>query len=122
MDSDRYISDLISYSQALYERRLVHASGGNTSVRVGDEVWITQTGAVLGELHQAVAELAPDYHVILLRQHGVTVGAKDMSQAMGILEELEQCCQIALLTAGKGVVLTDDQKKAIDGKLGREWK
>lgn len=205
------ISQLIQYSRALYDRRLVHASGGNTSVRVGDVVWITQTGAVLGELtqadlsqvdlqgellaggtpskelgmhlalyrarpeiravihvhptcaiaystlvpeatrdgvpaysaafylragrvpmidyypsgsadlHLAVTELAPCYHAILLRQHGVIVGASDMSQAMGILEEIEQCCQIALLTGMKGAPLTDAQRAAIDQKMGRSW-
>lgn len=205
------ISELIQYSRALYDRRLVHASGGNTSVRDGDTVWITQTGAVLGELtqadlsqvslqgellaggkpskelgmhlalyqarpeieaiihvhpthaiaystlhnepgldvvpaysaafylragrvpmidyypsgsadlHHAVNELAPHQHAILLRQHGVIVGANDMSQAMGILEEIEQCCQIALLTGMKGATLTDAQKTAIDQKVGRSW-
>ena len=205
------ISKLIHYSRALYNRRLVHASGGNTSVRDEDTVWITETGAVLGELtrsnlsqvdmqghhlagntpskelgmrlamyharpevcaivhvhptnaiaystlvtessfdfvpvytaafymragqvpmtdyyasgstdlHHAVAELAPYYHAIVLRQHGVLVGAGSMSQAMGILEEIEQCCCIALLTEGKGMVLTEAQKVTIDKKLGRTW-
>ncbi len=205
------IPDLINYSRALYDRGLVHASGGNTSVRDGDTIWITQTGAVLGELtqsklsktnlegevlaggkpskelgmhlamyqsrpeinaiihvhptnaiaystlvpepsfdcipaytaafymragrvpmtayylsgseklHLAVAELAPNCHAILHRQHGVTVGAANMSQAMGILEEIEQCCQIALITRGKGATITDEQKTEIDQKLGRTW-
>ncbi len=206
------VSDLITYSQALYDRGLVHASGGNTSVRVDDVVWITQTGAVLGELtqadlskvtlkgeilaggrpskempmhlamyqsrpdihaiihvhptntiafstkiptpnfdsipaytaafyvragrvpmtayypsgsdalHQAVAKLAPEYHAILLRQHGVTVGAGNMSLALGILEEIEQCCRIALLTNLQGATLTDEQKAEIDHSLKRSWK
>lgn len=205
------ISQLIQYSRALYDRRLVHASGGNTSVRVGDVVWITQTGAVLGELtmadlsqvslqgellaggtpskelgmhlamyharpevgavihvhptcaiaystlvpeanldcvpaysaafymragrvpmidyypsgsadlHHAVTDLAACYHAILLRQHGVIVGAGDISQAMGVLEEIEQCCQIALLTNEKGATLTEAQKAAIDQKMVRTW-
>lgn len=205
------VSELIKYSRALYDRKLVHASGGNTSVRVGDAIWITQTGAVLGELtqaelsivnldgvllaggqpskelgmhlamyrsrptvkavihvhptyaiaystliekanldsipcytaafymragrvpmtdyyhsgseglHHAVAELAPNFHAILLRQHGVIVAAADMCQAIGILEEIEQCCQIALATGGKGMPLTQDQKYGIDKKMGRKW-
>lgn len=206
------ILDLIKYSRALYDRGLVHASGGNTSIREGDIIWITQTGAVLGELsqkdlsqvnmdgellaggkpskelgmhlamyqarpeieaiihvhpthaiafstllkepshnavpaytaafyvragrvpmtayypsgsvelHQAVKELSPHYHAILLLQHGVIVGAKDMSTALGILEEVEQCCQIALFTNGNGGTLTKDQKAAIDKNLKRTWK
>jgi ribulose-5-phosphate 4-epimerase/fuculose-1-phosphate aldolase len=205
------ISELIKYSRALYDRRLVHASGGNTSVRVGDLVWITQTGAVLGELtqnnlskvtldgellaggkpskelpmhlamynarsdvsavihvhptnaiaystkipepildsipaytaafyvragcvpmidyypsgsadlHKAVAELSPRYWSILLRQHGVIVASYNLAQAMGILEEIEQCCQIALLTSDQGSPLSLTQKANIDKQLGRDW-
>lgn len=205
------IQDLLIYSKVLYDRRLVHGSGGNTSVRLGDVVWITQTGTVLGELtngdlsevgldgevlsggepskelgmhlamyhlrpevqaiihvhpthaiaystllteasldaipaytaafylragrvpvtdyypsgshelHDAVARLAPHYHAILLRQHGVIVGAEDMATALGILEEIEQCCQIALLTRGAGAAITAEQKAAIDRKAGRTW-
>jgi ribulose-5-phosphate 4-epimerase/fuculose-1-phosphate aldolase len=47
-------------------------------------------------LHEAVAALAPDYHAILLRQHGVIVAGADMSVASGIVEEVEQCCQMAV--------------------------
>ena len=205
------INDLIKYSRTLYDRRLVHASGGNTSVRVGDHIWITQTGAVLGELseadlskvtlegkvleggspskelgmhlalyqarpeanavihvhptyavaystiiteetldtipaytaafylragrvpmidyypsgsdelHHTVAKLAPVYHAILLRQHGVIVAAKDMGEAMGIIEEIEQCSQIALLTGGEGFPITPEQRNAIDQILERTW-
>ncbi|MBN1147102.1 MAG: class II aldolase/adducin family protein [Anaerolineales bacterium] len=205
------IDSLIRYSKALYDRGLVHASGGNTSVRIGEHVWITQTGAVLGELtetdlskvtldgklleggrpskelgmhlamyraqpearaiihvhpthtiafstlvsvanldaipaytaafylragrvpmigyypsgaeelHHAVAELAPYFHAILLRQHGIVVAARNMSEAMGAVEEIEQCARIALLTSEKGFPLTQEQKDAIDQKLGRIW-
>jgi ribulose-5-phosphate 4-epimerase/fuculose-1-phosphate aldolase len=205
------INNLIKYSKTLYDRRLVHASGGNTSVRRGEHVWITQTGAVLGELsemdlskvtlygklleggqpskelgmhlamyharpkanaiihvhptyaiafstmvskanldaipaytaafylragrvpmidyypsgseelHHAVSELAPHFHAILLRQHGVIVAARDMSESMGTVEEIEQCARIALLTSNKGSPITEGQKSAIDQKLGRTW-
>ena len=204
------INDLIKYSRALYDRRLVYASGGNTSVRVGDHIWITQTGAVLGdlseadlsislegkvleggspskelgmhlamyqarpeanavihvhptfaiaystltkeetldaipaytaafylragrvpmidyypsgseELHHTVAKLAPVYHAILLRQHGVIVAAKDMGEAMGTIEEIEQCSRIALLTGGEGYPITQEHRTAIDQILGRTW-
>jgi ribulose-5-phosphate 4-epimerase/fuculose-1-phosphate aldolase len=207
----RATDNLIEYTRALYDRSLVHASGGNTSIRVEDQVWITRTGAVLGdvsesdltrvtldgkvlqgdrpskelgmhlsmykarpgakaiihvhptyaiaystllseesldavpaytaacylragrvpmigyfpsgsaELHQAVARLAPCYHAILLRQHGVIVAAEDMGKAMGIIEEIEQCCRIVFLTDGRGVPITEAQKKAIDQKLDRTW-
>jgi 3-dehydro-4-phosphotetronate decarboxylase len=42
--------ELIRYSRLLYDRGLICATGGNTSVRMGETVWITKTGAVLGEL------------------------------------------------------------------------
>ena len=42
--------ELITASRALYDRKLIHAAGGNTSIRVGDFVWISQTGAELGKL------------------------------------------------------------------------
>jgi ribulose-5-phosphate 4-epimerase/fuculose-1-phosphate aldolase len=206
------IDELIQASRELYNRKLIHAAGGNTSVRDGDVVRITQTGAELGKLtpekivtvdlegkvlegsgpskemdmhlamyrarsnaqavvhvhptyaiaystlisgessnavppytaafyvragrvpmikyhpsgahslHEAVAALAPDYHAILLRQHGVIVAGADMSVAIGVVEEVEQCCQIAVATGLKGASLTDDQLQAIDNALGRTWK
>ncbi len=205
------IQDLIHYSRMLYERHLVHAEGGNTSIRIGDEVWISRTGSVLGwlkeddltrmsltgdviggqkpskewpmhlaiynarpdagaiihlhptyaiaystllpgpcldavpayssalyrragqvpmidyypvgskELHHSIAELAPYFYSILMRQHGVTVASESLSKAMGVIEEIEQCCHIALLTDRKGRQITDEEKIAIDKKHGRTW-
>ena len=212
MSGSGKIDELIEASRELYNRKLIHAAGGNTSVRDGDVVRITQTGAELGKLtpekivtvdlegqilegsgpskemdmhlamyrarsnaravvhvhptyaiaysalisgessnavppytaafyvragrvpmikyhpsgahslHEAVAALAPDYHAILLRQHGVIVAGADMSVAIGVVEEVEQCCQIAVATGLKGARLTDDQLQAIDDALGRTWK
>ncbi|MEM7023211.1 MAG: class II aldolase/adducin family protein [Pseudomonadota bacterium] len=212
MSGSGKIDELIEASRELYDRKLIHAAGGNTSVREGDVVRITQTGAELGKLtpneivtvdlegralegsgpskemdmhlamyrarshvqavvhvhptnaiaystllsgessnavppytaafyvragrvpmikyhpsgahslHEAVAALAPDYHAILLRQHGVIVGGANMSVAVGVVEEVEQCCQIAVATSMKGASLTDDQLQAIDNALGRTWK
>jgi 3-dehydro-4-phosphotetronate decarboxylase len=205
------IDELITASRALYDRKLIHAAGGNTSVRDGDFVWISQTGAELGKLtegkivkvdlqgkvlegrgpskemdmhlamyrarknaravvhvhptysiaystligerandavppytmafyvragrvpmipyhpsgshslHEAVAALAPGHHAILLRQHGLIVAGADMSTAIGVVEEVEQCCQIAVVTALKGAPLTEAQCQAIDAGLGRSW-
>jgi 3-dehydro-4-phosphotetronate decarboxylase len=212
MSERELIDELISASKELYDRKLIHASGGNTSVRDGDTVWITQTGAELGKLtdaeivkvdldgnvlqggvpskemgmhlamyqaretaravvhvhptyaiafstlipaetassvppytaafyvragrvpmigyhpsgahslHVAVDALAPDYHAILLRQHGLIVAGADMSSAIGVVEEVEQCCQIAVATGQKGDCLTDAQCQAIDDALNRSWK
>ena len=212
MSGSGKVDELIEASRELYDRKLIHAAGGNTSVRDGDVVRITQTGAELGKLtpekivtvdlegkvlegsgpskemdmhlamyrarsnaravvhvhptyaiaysalisgessnavppytaafyvragrvpmikyhpsgahslHEAVAALAPDYHAILLRQHGVIVAGADMSVAIGVVEEVEQCCQIAVATGLKGARLTDDQLQAIDDALGRTWK
>ena len=44
------IDELIAASRELYDRKLIHAAGGNTSIRDGDSVWISQTGAELGKL------------------------------------------------------------------------
>ena len=204
------IDELIAASRELYDRKLIHAAGGNTSVRDGDFVWISQTGAELGKLtadklvkvdlqgtvlegkapskemnmhlamyrarknaravihvhptyaialstlisgesdvvppytmafyvragrvpmipyhpsgapslHEAVEALAPAHHAILLRQHGLIVAGADMSSAVGIVEEVEQCCQIAIVTALKGAPLTEAQLRAIDAALGRTW-
>jgi 3-dehydro-4-phosphotetronate decarboxylase len=211
MKKSALIDELIATSEALYDRKLIHAAGGNTSVRDGDFVWISQTGAELGKLaddklvkvdlqgkvlegsapskemnmhlamyrarknaravihvhptysiafstlvasesndvvppytmafyvragrvpmipyhpsgahslHEAVEALAPRHHAILLRQHGLIVAGPDMSTAIGVVEEVEQCCQIAVVTALKGAPLTEAQLKAIDAGLGRSW-
>jgi ribulose-5-phosphate 4-epimerase/fuculose-1-phosphate aldolase len=68
-----------------------------------------------------VEALAPRHHAILLRQHGVIVAAADMSIAIGVVEEVEQCCQIAVVTAFKGAPLTEAQRREIDALLGRSW-
>ncbi len=48
MSTAEKIEELLTYSRILYERKLLHSTGGNTSVREGDAVWISQ----LGELSQ----------------------------------------------------------------------
>ena len=211
MNKTTLIDELIAASRTLYDRKLIHAAGGNTSVRDGDFVWISQTGAELGKLsedklvkvdlqgkllegkapskemdmhlamyrarknaravihvhptysiafstlisresndvvppytmafyvragrvpmipyhpsgshslHEAVKALAPAHHAILLRQHGLIVAGADMSTAIGVVEEVEQCCQIAVVTALKGAQLTEAQLRAIDAGLGRSW-
>jgi 3-dehydro-4-phosphotetronate decarboxylase len=73
------------------------------------------------ELHHAIAELTPHFYSILMRQHGLTVASSDLSNAMGIVEEIEQCCHIALLTGQKGIQITDEEKIAIDKLQGRSW-
>jgi ribulose-5-phosphate 4-epimerase/fuculose-1-phosphate aldolase len=205
------IQDLVEYTRLLYDRHLVHAEGGNTSIRIGNDVWITRTGAVLGrvteadftklslsgdviegkkpskewpmhlsfykarpdanavihihptysiaystlltepcldavpayssalyrragqvpmiayypvgskELHHAIEKLTPHFYSILMRQHGLTVASNNLSNAMGIVEEIEQCCHIALLTNRKGSPIKDEEKFEIDKLQGRSW-
>jgi len=212
MSTPDKIEELITYSRILYERKLLHATGGNTSVRDGDEVLISQTGAELGHLsrekvvrvdlagtvlegeapskemamhlamyrarpdagavihahpthaithsamietasencippytaafyvragrvplvpyhgsgahslHLAVEALAPKYHALLLRQHGMLVAAGDMSETLGMVEEIEQCCQVSVASNMKAACLTDAQLEEIDQALGRTWK
>jgi 3-dehydro-4-phosphotetronate decarboxylase len=211
MDESKMIEELITYSKILYERKLIHATGGNTSVRDGDVVWISQTGARLGELkesevvkvdlngkvlggsapskemgmhlamyrarkearaaihahptfsialstliseetkdavppytaafyvragkvpmipyhasgshslHVAVEALAPKYHALLLRQHGLLVSGKDMADTLGIVEEIEQCCQVAVAVGKTGEYLKESERAAIDEAMGRTW-
>lgn len=211
MDEKDTVQDLLRYSRMLYERGLVHAEGGNTSIRQGDNVWISRTGSILGrlekadltrmslggdvlegdrpskewpmhlaiyrarphdraiihihptyaiaystllhepcfdavpaytsafyrragrvpmidyypvgsqELHQAISNLAPSFYAILMKQHGVTVSAAHLAKAFGIIEEIEQCCHIALLTNGQGMPISEAEKKAIDERQGRTW-
>ena len=207
---DDLLESLLHHSRLLYTRGLICATGGNTSARRGDTVWVTRTGAPLGdlqledlvpvglhgsalrngqpskelgmhlalyrsrpdvravihvhplqciaysarreasedamvpytaafymragrvpmvpyfpsgsrELHRAVAALAPRYHAILLKNHGVIVGGPDPGTAMGIVEEMEQNAQIGLILERGGDSLTPDQCAAIDQNLGRTW-
>lgn len=212
MTTDERMQTLINYSRVLYERKLLHATGGNTSVRDGEHILISQTGAELGSLkkdqvvrvdldgkvlagtapskemgmhlamyrarpsagavihahptyaitlsamlegaptnaippftaafyvragrvplipyhpsgahslHEAVEALAADYHAILLRQHGLLVAGTDMTETVGMVEEIEQCCQITVATGNKGACLTEAQCHQIDQALGRTWK
>ncbi len=211
MNDTQMIQELIDYSRLLFERKLIHASGGNTSVRRGNTVWISQTGAELGalteelvvtvdldgtvisgsgpskemgmhlamyrarpdagavihahptfsiahstkikeatldavppftaafyvragrvpmipyhpsgamSLHEAVVDLAPHYHALLLRQHGLLVAGTNMAATLGIVEEIEQCCQIAVLVNDSGEALNSAQRLAIDQAMGRSW-
>jgi ribulose-5-phosphate 4-epimerase/fuculose-1-phosphate aldolase len=113
----------IAYSTLVLEANLdcVPAYSAAFYMRAGRVPMIDYYPSGSADLHHAVTDLAPCHHAILLRQHGVIVGAGDMSQAMGVLEEIEQCCQIALLTDGKGAPLTEAQKASIDQKMVRTW-
>ena len=211
MNKSPKVEELIHYSRVLYERKLLHSTGGNTSVRDGEYVLISQTGAELGSLteneivkvdldgkvlegtapskemgmhlamyrarenagavihahptfsithstmisepttdsippytaafyvragrvpfipyhpsgahslHEAVETLASTYHAILLRQHGLLVSAAVMTDALGIVEEIEQCCQISITAGAKGEWLSEAQCRQIDEALGRSW-
>ncbi|MBT8330012.1 MAG: class II aldolase/adducin family protein [Desulfofustis sp.] len=52
---------------------------------------------------------ATDYHALLLRQHGLLVAGANMKSSLGIVEEIEQCCQISIVSAMKGGWLTEAQ-------------
>ncbi len=204
------VGDLLRYTRLLYDRGLICATGGNTSVRIDDTVWVTRTGAVLGELvaeelvpvaldgtvlgdgvpskelgmhlalygsrpqvravmhahplrciaysalhepgndgmvpytaafymragrvpmvpycasgshelHRRVAALTPRFHAILLKNHGVIVGAPDPRTALGLVEEIEQNAHLGLILGEAGARLTPEQCAAIDASLGRSW-
>ena len=202
------LGDLLRYSRLLYTRGLICATGGNTSVRVGETIWITRTGAVLGELeredlvpvgldgapladgspskelgmhlalynnrpevtavihvhplqciaysalqepsedsmvpytaafymragrvpmvgyypsgspelHTAIDVIAPHYHAILLKNHGIIVGAENVLAGMGIVEEMEQNAALGLMLGPEASYLTTEQCAVIDRNLGR---
>jgi ribulose-5-phosphate 4-epimerase/fuculose-1-phosphate aldolase len=73
-------------------------------------------------LHLAVEDKATDFHVLLLRQHGLLVAGTNMAESLGIVEEVEQCCQIGVASGTKGGWLTEAQCQEIDQALGRSWK
>ncbi len=91
-------------------------------VRAGRVPMIPYHPSGAHSLHEAVEALAPVYHAILLRQHGVLVAGADMGAALGIVEEIEQCCQIAVVAGAAGEPLTEEQRRAIDEALGRSWR
>ncbi len=65
-------------------------------VRAGRVPMIPYHPSGAHSLHEAVEALAPKYHAMLLRQHGLLVTGKDMAETLGIVEEIEQCCQMAV--------------------------
>lgn len=67
---------LLRYSRLLYDRGLICATGGNTSVLIDDTVWITRTGAVLGELMED--DLVP------VRLDGAVLADKRPSKELGM--------------------------------------
>ena len=76
MSTSKKIEELISYSRILYDRKLLHATGGNTSVRDGNDVWISQTGAELGSLTEE--------QVVRVDLHGAIVEGQAPSKEMGM--------------------------------------
>ena len=76
MSTSKKIEELISYSRILYDRKLLHATGGNTSVRDGNDVWISQTGAELGSLTEE--------QVVRVDLHGTIVDGQAPSKEMGM--------------------------------------
>lgn len=91
-------------------------------VRAGRVPMIPYHSSGAHSLHLAVEALATDYHALLLRQHGMLVAGSNMAETLGMVEEIEQCCQISIASGRKGDCLTKDQCAQIDQALGRSWK
>ena len=47
------LTELVDTCRQLYQQGLVRSSGGNVSLRVGDNVWITATGKSLGRVRHS---------------------------------------------------------------------
>ena len=44
-----------------------------------------------------------------------------MSDTLGIVEEIEQCCQVAVSVGKTGGFLTEGERNGIDRAMGRSW-
>ncbi len=73
------------------------------------------------ELHAAVTRLAADFKVIALANHGIIVARPTLQEALNVVEEIEQNCQIYLMAGEKSYCLTPQQCAEIDAMLGRAW-
>ena len=71
------------------------------------------------ELHTAIDAIAPHYHAILLKNHGIIVGAENVRAGMGIVEEMEQNAALGLMLGPEASYLTAEQCAVIDRNLGR---
>jgi 3-dehydro-4-phosphotetronate decarboxylase len=206
------LDDLCEACHLLYARGMICSSGGNVSLKIGDSVFITRTGATLGkvthddlveicladgkvvrggipskelgfhlgmlrshpeykavvhvhptmtmafsalyptpsidavpatnagfyvragkipllpyfpsgskDLHDTVNQISKFYSTILLGNHGIVVARKTLLEATNTVEEIEQNCQIFLLTGEKAHFLSPNQRENIDRALGRTW-
>jgi ribulose-5-phosphate 4-epimerase/fuculose-1-phosphate aldolase len=76
-------ADFCRFCNILYERHLVSGSGGNLSIRAGEKIFVTPSGASL-------RDLTPET-VVAVNQRGEVLGgaspSKDVAMHLGILEK-----------------------------------
>lgn len=73
------------------------------------------------ELHESVAHLSADFHVVLLGNHGLIAAGPTLLDAINVVEEVEQNCKILLLAGDGAQMLTEGQCAQVDMKVERSW-
>ncbi len=71
------------------------------------------------ELAVNAYEAMKDRKAVILANHGILAGSKDLANAFNIIEELEYCAQIhvAALSVGKPVILSDQEMELMAQKF-----
>jgi ribulose-5-phosphate 4-epimerase/fuculose-1-phosphate aldolase len=92
---------LAELGRSLFTRRLTFGCTGNLSIRGGDHILVTPTGASLGTL-------------------GPVVAGTDLAAAADAVEELEETARLHLLLRGSRTrPLSADQVAALTGRTAR---
>ena len=71
------------------------------------------------ELAENAAKAMENRKAVLLANHGILAGSKDLLNAFNIIEEVEYCSKIYCISKciGNPVVLSDDEMKLMDKKF-----
>lgn len=72
------------------------------------------------ELAEAVIEAMKDHDTVLLLKHGQVVCGKNFDEAIERAMFFEMACRIIVLTQGKNMVLTPEEIRELEIKLGGE--
>lgn len=82
------------------------------------------------ELAENAFEAMKDRYAVLLANHGMLAGAKDLANAFNIIEEIEYCAELYIKSKaiGEPVILPEDEMKLMIekfktyGQVKKDWK
>lgn len=113
----------IAFSVRFPKPRLnaVPSTNAGFYVRAGQVPMLPYFHSGSRELHESVAHLATDFHVVLLGNHGLIAASPTLLDAINVVEEVEQNCKILLLAGDHAQTLTEQQCAEIDAARGRTW-